>query len=64
MPSLFEWQTTSTGWVQVFADGQRAGHTAMNLAVDDLEAAVNELIGRGLAPGETRPRTKACSSQR
>lgn len=52
MPSLVEWQTTSTGWVQVFADAERAGHTALNLAVDDLENAVNELIGRGLAPGE------------
>jgi glyoxylase I family protein len=50
MPSLVEWQTTSTGW--------RAGHTAMNFAVDDLEAAVNELIGRGLAPGEIQTANK------
>jgi glyoxylase I family protein len=52
MPSLVEWQVTSTGWVQVFVDAEQAGGIAVNLAVDDLEASVNELAGRGLYPGE------------
>jgi glyoxylase I family protein len=58
MPSLVEWRTTSTGWVQVFADRERAGHTALNLAVDDLEATLNELVGRGLVPGEIQTANK------
>jgi glyoxylase I family protein len=52
MPSLVEWQVTSTGWVQVFVDTQRAGGSAVNLAVDGLEGAVDEMAGRGLYPGE------------
>ncbi len=54
MPSLVEWRTTSTGWVQVFTDRERAGRTAVNFAVDDLGVAINELIGRGMAPGEVQ----------
>lgn len=58
MPSLVEWRTTSTGWIQVFADPDNAGNTAVNLAVDDLEAAVDELASRGLTAGEIRSANK------
>ena len=33
MPTLVEWQVVPGGWVQVFADEQRAGSTAVNFAV-------------------------------
>ena len=52
MPTLVEWRSTSTGWIQVFADADKAGRTAVNLAVEDLDAAVGELAERGYAPGE------------
>jgi glyoxylase I family protein len=58
MPSLYEWRITGTGWVQVFADPERAGRSALNLAVDDLEAAISDLTGRGLAPGEIQAADK------
>lgn len=58
MPSLFEWRTTGSGWIQVFADSDKAGGTAVNLAVDDLEAVVDELVGRGLNPGEIQSANK------
>jgi len=52
MPTLVEWQVTDSGWVQVFTDAERAGTAAVNLAVADLDAAVEELRGRGLATGD------------
>ncbi len=58
MPSLVEWRVTDAGWVQVFADPERAGRTTVNLAVDDLDAAVNELSNRGFAPGEIQSANK------
>lgn len=58
MPNVVEWRTTSSGWVQVFTDRERAGHSFLNFAVADLEAAVDELVGRGLAPGQIQPANK------
>ncbi|MEE6163275.1 MULTISPECIES: VOC family protein [unclassified Mycolicibacterium] len=52
MPSLFEWQVVPGGWVQVFIDGERAGATLVNFAVDDLESHLDELRRRGLQPGD------------
>ncbi|WP_308203678.1 VOC family protein [Mycobacterium kubicae] len=58
MPSLFEWRVTSTGWIQVFADAEKAGSTMVNFAVEDLEGAIEELGGRGLTPGEIQDADK------
>ena len=58
MSSLFEWRITDAGWVQVFADPERAGRSALNLAVDDIDAAISELTGRGLEPGEIQAADK------
>jgi glyoxylase I family protein len=52
MPTLVEWQVVPGGWVQVFDDDQRAGSTAVNVAVRDLEAHIEDLRRRGLEPGE------------
>jgi glyoxylase I family protein len=52
MPTLVEWQVVAGGWVQVFADDQHSGSTALNLAVQDLDAHLEDLKRRGLQPGE------------
>ena len=52
MPTLAEWQVVPGGWVQVFADAERAGSGLLNFAVDDLESHVADLRQRGLEPGD------------
>ncbi|MDJ0363174.1 VOC family protein [Rhodococcus sp. H29-C3] len=52
MPVLLEWQVTDHGWVQVIVDDERAGSGMLNLAVDDLERQLAELVTRGVVPGE------------
>jgi glyoxylase I family protein len=52
MPTLVEWQVVPGGWVQVFANDQRAGSTFVNFAVQDLDAQIDELKQRGLEPGQ------------
>jgi glyoxylase I family protein len=52
MPTLVEWQVVPGAWVQVFSDPQRAGSGLLNFAVDDLEAHLAQVRGRGLDPGE------------
>jgi catechol 2,3-dioxygenase-like lactoylglutathione lyase family enzyme len=58
MASLVEWQVLTGGWVQVTHDPDRAGLGLLNLAVDDLTAARDELAARGLEPGEVQPVNK------
>lgn len=58
MPTLAEWRVTDAGWVQVFADPDRAGRSALNLAVPDLDAARAALVGRGLDPGPVQEASK------
>lgn len=50
MPTLTEWQVLPHGWVQVYSDPDRAGSGLLNFAVDNLEAHIAELEGRGLRP--------------
>lgn len=50
MPTLTEWQVLAGGWVQVFADAERAGTGLLNFAVSDLDDHIAELTSRGLAP--------------
>lgn len=58
MPSLVEWQVLPGAWVQVFQDDDRAGRTQLNLAVDNLDAHVAELAGRGLQPSDISDASK------
>ncbi len=51
MDGLAEWQVTETGGVQVFHDPERGGGAVLTLIVDDLDARVADLAGRGLRPG-------------
>lgn len=50
MPTLAEWQVVPQGWLQVFLDPDRAGSSLFNLAVDDLDAHLAAVAGRGLEP--------------
>jgi predicted enzyme related to lactoylglutathione lyase len=52
MPTLVEWQVTSSGWLQVTADKHRAGYSQVNFAVDDLQGRLSDVAGRGLVPGD------------
>jgi catechol 2,3-dioxygenase-like lactoylglutathione lyase family enzyme len=45
------WQLADAGWVYVVADPDRAGKGLITLIVDDLEAHVAELTGRGIEAG-------------
>lgn len=58
MPSLVEWRVTGGGWVQVHVDAERSGGGLLNLAVEDLAAAREELAGGGVAVGEIQPVNK------
>ena len=58
MDGLIEWRVTGTGWVQVTKDSGRAGTALLNFAVDDLNAHLTELRGRGIEPGNAQPVSK------
>jgi catechol 2,3-dioxygenase-like lactoylglutathione lyase family enzyme len=38
------------GWIYVVVDAERAGHAIVTVLVDDLDAHVAELAGRGIQP--------------
>ena len=57
-PALVQWRLTDSGWVQLVEDPARAGAAQLNLAVDDLVATKDELVGRGLEPAETQAVSK------
>lgn len=52
MDTLYEWHLTTNGWLQVTIDTDRAGSAQVNLAVDDLTAAMAEITERGIAAGD------------
>jgi catechol 2,3-dioxygenase-like lactoylglutathione lyase family enzyme len=54
MDTLVEWRVTDSGWLQVFADANRAGTALVNFAVDDLGAQCDDLRRRDLLPGEVQ----------
>lgn len=50
--SLAEWQTTDTGWFQVFLAPDHAGHSLANIAVADIDGHVTALRNRGIETGD------------
>ena len=52
MATVVEGQVVPGGWVQVFDNDQCAGSTFVNVAVQDLDAHIDDLKQRGLEPGE------------
>ncbi|WP_329193090.1 MULTISPECIES: VOC family protein [unclassified Streptomyces] len=55
MDGLADWHVSPSAWVQVFRSPEHAGTTLLNLVVDDLDQALDELAGRGIAAGEVQP---------
>ena len=53
LPNDFEavWQVADTASVYVLADADRAGRGILTVVVDDLEATIGEIAGRGIEPG-------------
>jgi len=47
MDSLADFHLTESGWLQVFADPDRAGTAAVNFAVDDFDGTLADLRERG-----------------
>ena len=45
------WQLAGPAWVYVVLDRERAGRGLLTILVDDLEAHVAELAGRGIEAG-------------
>ena len=45
------WQVSTGGWLYVLGGGDRAGKALVTLSVGDLDSAVAELGGRGIAVG-------------
>jgi catechol 2,3-dioxygenase-like lactoylglutathione lyase family enzyme len=46
------WRLTDGGWVYVVEDAERAGGGLLTLIVDDMDAHLAELEGRGIEAGE------------
>ena len=46
------WQLSGPGWVYVVEDAARAGRGLLTILVDDLEAQVADLAGRGIEAPE------------
>ena len=47
MATLADFHVSPSGWLQVFADADRAGTVAVNLAVDDLDRTRADLQAAG-----------------
>jgi predicted enzyme related to lactoylglutathione lyase len=62
MDSLAEWHLSDLGVVQVFHDPDRAGRTAVNFTVDELDPALAELATHGIT--STDPQIVASGRQR
>jgi len=45
------WKLTDDGWIYVVEDEERAGNGLTTLIVDDLDARIAELNGRGIETG-------------
>ena len=52
MSEVYQHGFPSGGWLQIFADGDRAGKSSLTLAVSSLEETLARLRTQGIAPGE------------
>jgi predicted enzyme related to lactoylglutathione lyase len=55
MDGLLEWQVSTGGGVQVWAERERAGRSSLVLTTDDLDATAARLSAAGVATGEPEP---------
>lgn len=51
MPEVAEYRFGGGGWLQIFADADRAGQSSVTLTVDDLDARLGELKAAGIEAG-------------
>lgn len=51
MKEVFEYRFPTGGWLQVFADKDRAGHGSATLVVADLDAQLVKLKSAGISAG-------------
>lgn len=51
MEGLAEWRFTEGGWLQVFEDKKRAGHSSVTFAEDDFDGRVWALKAKGIKVG-------------
>ncbi|MDI3387989.1 VOC family protein [Streptomyces sp. B-S-A8] len=58
MPGLADWHIAPYAWLQVFQSPEQAGHTLVNLVVDDLDKALADLVAREITPGPVTPGTQ------
>ncbi len=58
MGSLIEWHLADHGWLQLTSGFGRPGTAMLNLAVDDLAGAIDEITGRGIVTGEIAKASK------
>jgi predicted enzyme related to lactoylglutathione lyase len=49
------WQCAEPAWLYIVQDTARAGHAIVALMVADLDAAVDDLAGRGITGGPVHP---------
>ena len=49
LSQVAEWRFANGGWIQVFADGGRAGSSSVTLVVDDMETHLRTLADRHFA---------------
>jgi predicted enzyme related to lactoylglutathione lyase len=49
------WRMTGTGWIYIVVDADRAGSALHTLLVDDLDAFLAGLAGRGITTGPVAP---------
>ena len=52
MPEVAEYSFPTGGWLQLFADKERAGKSSVTLTVDNLDARIKELAAAGIVAGE------------
>jgi catechol 2,3-dioxygenase-like lactoylglutathione lyase family enzyme len=52
MPEVAEWAFPRGGWIQVFADPDRAGKSSVTFSVSDLKTQADHLRSLGIAVGD------------
>ncbi|MET0742617.1 MAG: VOC family protein [Microvirga sp.] len=52
MPEVSEYGFPGGGWLQIFVDAGRAGHSSLTLTVDRLDDTIARLRSHGIACGE------------
>lgn len=52
MEGVAEWKFDGGGWLQLFADSERAGDSSITLSVDDLDKTIRKLSELDIEVGE------------